>query len=74
MAKGKIQTKGAPARETFVVSTSKRSASVSTSLSFPAVAAVGQRKSSIVTVIPSCGGCGVLMTDEVVAPVRQMSG
>jgi len=37
---------------------------VSTGLSSPAATAVGQRK-SIVTAIPSCGGCGVLMTDGV---------
>lgn len=64
MVKGRTQTKGAPVKKIPVVS-AKRSASVSTSLSSPAATAVGQRKSSLATSIPSCGGCGVLISDEV---------
>jgi len=64
MVKGKVQNRGAPAKKppTLPASASKKS---TTSVSSPAACATAARKSVVGGPVPSCGGCGTVITEDV---------
>ena len=62
MVKGEVQAKNVPARRTSAVSASRKP--ISASSASPSGSVTGTRVSSATTSLPSCGGCGVLITDD----------